>query len=601
MKRLTHRNLCEDTVLTNTRAVMIQRNIDGQSNIQELTAKKRRIGQSTMKGAPKARSCYICGRQYMLHSFAIHETQCRAMFEKWENQKPVKERRKCPEDPMRGFNPNMSMKELNKLNAESQQVWSDQALVRCQNCNRTFLPEKLPIHQRSCTSSNPARRVDAPVSSREPEPSLSDSARPKSGKYNTAAFDQDEQVNMNSGNLMQCQNCGRSFNAVPYSKHIKICAKVFTKPRKVFNSAKQRMQGTELEQFVKQSARTSKGGTGASKRPAGSSAPPPAMSSGRAGIDAVVSRGEEMPKWKQDSLRFRSAMKAARQVSQAEKKSKETGIPLHLLLPANSSSGGGGGSGGGRSGGGGGARAGRQGGGGGGYEEDYGGGTGAYQEAGALQCPTCGRTFSQKAGERHIPQCKNIIAKPSRLNRNSGVPSYSTMNAESAQKGTFGSVGARITPAGGGMGGGGGDMGGMGGGRQSGGFGGQSGASTMGGGGGGYGGRPPMPSGGGASGGMGGARSSGFAVTAGSARQSSSQPNSRPSSAGLRGAGASVVSASYAARPSPRPSEREPMARGGGGSSGGGAGFGSSRGGGAGSGGAGNYRIAQSNVSTALW
>jgi len=535
----------------------------------------------------------------MLHSFAIHETQCRAMFEKWENQKPAKDRRRCPEDPMRGFNPNMSTKELNKLNAESQQVWSDQALVRCQNCNRTFLPEKLPIHQRSCTSSNPARRVDAPVSNREPEQSMSGGARPRSGKYDTAAFDQDEQVNMNSGNLMQCQNCGRSFNAVPYSKHIKICAKVFTKPRKVFNSAKQRMQGTELEQFAKQSARAGKSGTGASKRPPGSSGPPPVMSSGRggAGAGAAASRGEEMPKWKQDSLRFRSAMKAARQVSQAEKKSKETGIPLHLLLPANTSSSGGGG---GRSGGGGGggARAGRQ-----GYDEDYGGGTGAYQEAGALQCPTCGRTFSQKAGERHIPQCKSIIAKPSRLNRNSGVPSYSTMNAESAQKGTFGSVGARITPAGGGVGGrGGGDMGGMSGGRQSGGFGGQSGASTMGGGGGGGfgGGRPPMPSGGGMSGGgMGGARSSGFAATAGSARQSSSQPSSRPSSAGLRGAGASAVGASYSARPSPR--QGEPMARGGGAATGGGAGFGSSRTGGAASGGAGNYKIAQSNVSTALW
>eukprot|EP01032_Pedospumella_encystans_P032712 gene32712-36935_t len=43
------------------------------------------------------------------------------MFEKWENQKPAKDRRKCPDDPMRGYNPNMSMKELDKLNADSQQ------------------------------------------------------------------------------------------------------------------------------------------------------------------------------------------------------------------------------------------------------------------------------------------------------------------------------------------------------------------------------------------------------------------------------------------------------------------------------------------------
>ena len=48
---------------------------------------------------PRARVCYICGRQYMLHSFDIHVVQCRDLFEKREMQKPVKERRSCPQDP----------------------------------------------------------------------------------------------------------------------------------------------------------------------------------------------------------------------------------------------------------------------------------------------------------------------------------------------------------------------------------------------------------------------------------------------------------------------------------------------------------------------
>ena len=523
----------------------------------------------------------------MLHSFAIHETQCRAMFEKWENQKPAKDRRKCPDDPMRGYNPNMSMKELDKLNADSQQVWSEQALVRCQNCNRTFLPEKLPIHQRSCTASNPARRVEAPSKeTREDNGSMSGSIRNGSGKYNT--FDENETVNMNSGNLMQCQNCGRSFNAIPYSKHIKICAKVFTKPRKVFNSAKQRMQGTELEQFVKQSMRGGKtsSGIGASKRPAGSAPAPSATNPNRGGGGG----GGEMPKWKQDSLRFRNAMKAAREVSRAEKKSKETGIPLHLLLPAGPS-------GGSRGGAGGGARAGRQewddGGYGGG---NGGGGSGAYQESGALQCPTCGRTFSQKAGERHIPQCKNIIAKPSRLNRNSGAPSYSTMSAESTgrQLGTFGSVGARMTPSSGSMGGGGGGggMGGMGGGMNSGG----GGFSGGGGGGAGQMQRPPIGAGGRSS----LANTTGTAASSArpSVRQSSSLPGSRPGSAGLRGAGAAAVGSSYMSQPSPRSSGGMPTSSGGGGFGGGGRGVATGPPSSAGGGGAGGYRIASSNATS---
>lgn len=28
-----------------------------------------------------------------------------------------------------------------------------------------------------------------------------------------------------------------------------------------------------------------------------------------------------------------------------------------------------------------------------------------------VPCPNCGRTFNEKAAERHIPRCKNIIAK----------------------------------------------------------------------------------------------------------------------------------------------------------------------------------------------
>lgn len=38
-----------------------------------------------------------------------------------------------------------------------------------------------------------------------------------------------------------------------------------------------------------------------------------------------------------------------------------------------------------------------------------------------VQCPHCERRFNEHAGARHIPQCKNIIAKPNRLNRGAGV------------------------------------------------------------------------------------------------------------------------------------------------------------------------------------
>jgi len=38
-----------------------------------------------------------------------------------------------------------------------------------------------------------------------------------------------------------------------------------------------------------------------------------------------------------------------------------------------------------------------------------------------VQCPHCERKFNETAAERHIPKCKDTIAKPSRLKRGGGV------------------------------------------------------------------------------------------------------------------------------------------------------------------------------------
>jgi DNA-directed RNA polymerase subunit RPC12/RpoP len=115
---------------------------------------------------PKARTCYICGRPTLLPGFDNHVQQCRDLFEKREMQKPPKERRTCPTDPML-MNPyptkgggGYSQSQLDAMNNASQKAW-EQTLSRCQHCGRTFLPEKLAIHNRSCTASNPARRIDS--------------------------------------------------------------------------------------------------------------------------------------------------------------------------------------------------------------------------------------------------------------------------------------------------------------------------------------------------------------------------------------------------------------------------------------------------------
>lgn len=372
---------------------------------------------------PRSRLCYICGRQTLLAGFNHHVEGCSKLFLQREALKPPRERRQLPVDPMlsmgNGFDGPLNVgKNLEQINALSQQVYNDSLSV-CEFCGRKFLPEKLVIHNRSCRADNPARRVDESVNRRQdsqpsqpsfPSPSQVKSQssarqllnpsnskpnqRPtSSGGYNQGLGDQPISTQQNQGMsnsspmpvsedfvpamYRQCPDCGRKFNEVAYEKHVKVCKKVFIEKRKEFDSHKHRVEGTEMAALP----------TTTSKRSQSASTPASTNSNSiKAAKHSSHQSNSAVPKWKADSLAFRQAMKQARQVSVAEKKSKETGIPLSQLLPSNPVSD---------------------------PANDP-----VY--ASYVQCPTCGRRFNEIAGARHIPKCRDIIAKPSRLISHSG-------------------------------------------------------------------------------------------------------------------------------------------------------------------------------------
>lgn len=56
-----------------------------------------------------------------------------------------------------------SAAELDAMNALATAAFNTEALDTCEHCGRTFLPEKLKIHNKSCTAEKPARRVDQSV------------------------------------------------------------------------------------------------------------------------------------------------------------------------------------------------------------------------------------------------------------------------------------------------------------------------------------------------------------------------------------------------------------------------------------------------------
>ena len=132
---------------------------------------------------PKALACYVCGRQTILSSYAIHTKQCKKLFEAREAQKPVKDRKSCPKEPealqsfLNGYDNigNQSKRSISnhisdEIFAQLQKEATENAvsgLCECEHCGRTFLEDKLAIHHKSCSAESPARRVNEPLTRRE--------------------------------------------------------------------------------------------------------------------------------------------------------------------------------------------------------------------------------------------------------------------------------------------------------------------------------------------------------------------------------------------------------------------------------------------------
>lgn len=150
---------------------------------------------------PRTIVCYICGRQYGVHSYDIHLKQCKDLWIARESQKDPRERKSLPRDPMeagdvsrlaatapanlkRANTMKLSAAELAEMNQAATETFNTVSLSVCEWCGRSFLPEKLVIHNRSCTQDKPARKVTDPVR-RSGTENLVDLPRPKTSGERT--------------------------------------------------------------------------------------------------------------------------------------------------------------------------------------------------------------------------------------------------------------------------------------------------------------------------------------------------------------------------------------------------------------------------------
>ena len=108
---------------------------------------------------PRGLICPLCGREYGTASLQIHMKTCRQKFELQQQDLP-KNLRKSADKIIAAYEKNQAMMNMqtggsgaynfDALNDRAFDTYNKEALVPCSNCGRTFLPDRLIVHQRSC-------------------------------------------------------------------------------------------------------------------------------------------------------------------------------------------------------------------------------------------------------------------------------------------------------------------------------------------------------------------------------------------------------------------------------------------------------------------
>ncbi|RUS72488.1 hypothetical protein EGW08_019742, partial [Elysia chlorotica] len=101
--------------------------------------------------------CYICGREFGSKSISIHEPQCLKKWKSENSRLPHGQRRPPPVKPQILPSIGGSNKADNERFNEMAWQAAQANLAECDNCGRTFQPDRLQIHQRSCKPGKPLK------------------------------------------------------------------------------------------------------------------------------------------------------------------------------------------------------------------------------------------------------------------------------------------------------------------------------------------------------------------------------------------------------------------------------------------------------------
>lgn len=108
---------------------------------------------------PRGLICPLCGREYGTASLEIHMKSCKQKYELQQRDLP-KNMRKSADVIIAQYQANKARMEaslagggaydFDRMADQAFETYNKEALVACSNCGRTFLPDRLIVHQRSC-------------------------------------------------------------------------------------------------------------------------------------------------------------------------------------------------------------------------------------------------------------------------------------------------------------------------------------------------------------------------------------------------------------------------------------------------------------------
>ena len=128
----------------------------GGGNFSQTMPQQRRKSPPRQPGQrPRMMVCPLCGREFGTMSLPIHMKTCRQRFEMQQQNLP-RNMRKSADRIIEQYNKNNAMLQstgnynMDELNNQAFETYNKEALVPCENCGRTFLPDRLIVHLRSC-------------------------------------------------------------------------------------------------------------------------------------------------------------------------------------------------------------------------------------------------------------------------------------------------------------------------------------------------------------------------------------------------------------------------------------------------------------------